>query len=325
MNKHSDMIPILQVKNLKKYFTTPRGMLHAVDDVSFTIQEGKTLGVVGESGCGKTTTGRAILRLIEPTSGSVVFNGIDITSLEKNKLRIMREKMQIIFQDPYSSLDPRMSVASIIAEPLIIHKRVSGKKELLKQVQKLMEMVELEDRLSLSYPHELDGGRRQRIGIARALALEPQFIVCDEPVSSLDVSVQAQILNLMQDLQDRLGLTYMFVTHDMAVVKHISDEIAVMYLGQIIEVSPAKDLFAHQYHPYSHALISAIPKIESKTDETMTILKGEIGSPIEPKPGCRFALRCEYCIEKCLTDTPVFKTIESGRAVACWRAEELSL
>jgi len=323
MHDRFDLEPILQVKNLKKYFHTPGGNLHAVDDISFEIQQGGTLGVVGESGCGKTTTGRAILRLIEPTSGSIVFNGTDIISLSKNKLRIMREKMQIIFQDPYSSLDPRMTVAAIIAEPLIIHRRISSKKELEKRVQKLMEMVELEDRLYSSYPHELDGGRRQRIGIARALALEPKFIVCDEPVSSLDVSVQAQILNLMQDLQDQLGLTYMFVTHDMAVVKHISDEIAVMYLGQIIERSPAKELFNHQYHPYSRALISAIPKIESKSSDTPCILKGEIGSPIEPKPGCRFAPRCEYCIDKCLNENPPLRALSPGRYVACWRAEEL--
>ncbi len=323
MHELSGAEPILQVKNLKKYFHTPRGELHAVDDVSFEIQEGRTLGVVGESGCGKTTTGRAILRLIEPTSGSILFDGMDITSMDKRRLRMIREKMQIIFQDPYSSLDPRMTVSGIIAEPLIIHRRVSSKKELARRVQKLMEMAELEDRLYSAYPHELDGGRRQRIGIARALALEPKFIVCDEPVSSLDVSVQAQILNLMQDLQDQLGLTYMFVTHDMAVVKHISDEIAVMYLGQIIEKSPAKELFRHQYHPYSRALISAIPKIEAAGTDTATILKGEIGSPIEPKPGCRFAPRCDYCIEKCLSENPPLKAVGPERYAACWRAEEI--
>jgi len=323
MHELSSATPILQVKNLKKYFHTPRGELHAVDDVSFEIQTGKTLGVVGESGCGKTTTGRAILRLIEPTSGSILFDGLNITTMDKRRLRMIREKMQIIFQDPYSSLDPRMTVSGIIAEPLIIHRRVSGKKELERRVQKLMEMVELEDRLYSAYPHELDGGRRQRIGIARALALEPKFIVCDEPVSSLDVSVQAQILNLMQDLQDQLNLTYMFVTHDMAVVKHISNEIAVMYLGQIIEKAPAKELFKHQYHPYSRALISAIPKIESAGSDTVTILRGEIGSPIEPKPGCRFAPRCEYCIEKCLSENPPPKAVGPERFAACWRAEEI--
>lgn len=323
MHELSSAEPILQVKNLKKYFHTPRGELHAVDDVSFEIQTGKTLGVVGESGCGKTTTGRAILRLIEPTSGSILFDGLNITTMDKRRLRMIREKMQIIFQDPYSSLDPRMTVSGIIAEPLIIHRRVSGKKELERRVQKLMEMVELEDRLYSAYPHELDGGRRQRIGIARALALEPKFIVCDEPVSSIDVSVQAQILNLMQDLQDQLNLTYMFVTHDMAVVKHISNEIAVMYLGQIIEKAPAKELFKHQYHPYSRALISAIPKIESAGSDTVTILRGEIGSPIEPKPGCRFAPRCEYCIEKCLSENPPPKAVGPERFAACWRAEEI--
>lgn len=325
MSERQDAAPILQVKNLKKYFHTPRGNLHAVDDVSFEILKGGTLGVVGESGCGKTTTGRAILRLIEPTGGSVVFDGMDIISLDKSKLRVMRERMQIIFQDPYSSLDPRMTVASIIGEPLVIHRRVTGRAELLRRVQELMEMVELEDRLYSSYPHELDGGRRQRIGIARALALEPKFIVCDEPVSSLDVSVQAQILNLMQDLQDRLGLTYMFVTHDMAVVKHISDEIAVMYLGQIIEKSPAKELFVRQYHPYSQALVSAIPNIDSKPTDSGIILKGEIGSPIEPKPCCRFSPRCDYCVEKCLRENPPLREVSPGRFAACWRAEELRL
>ena len=321
-NQESDTA-ILQVRNLKKYFQTPKGNLHAVDDISFDIQKGKTLGVVGESGCGKTTTGRSILRLIEPTSGSIIFDNIDIVSLSKNKLRAMREKMQIIFQDPYSSLDPRMTVADTIAEPIIIHRHFSNKKELRKRVQELMEMVELEDRLYSSYPHELDGGRRQRIGIARALALEPKFIVCDEPVSSLDVSVQAQILNLMQDLQNHLGLTYMFVTHDMAVVKHISEEIAVMYLGQIIEKSPTKELFRHQYHPYSRALIAAIPRIESSFDNTSTILRGEIGSPVNPNPGCRFAPRCEYCIEKCLNENPPLKALSPKRYASCWRAEEI--
>jgi len=315
--------PVLRVRNLKKYFSTPKGSLHAVDDVSFDIEGGRTLGVVGESGCGKTTAGRAILRLVEPTSGSVHFEGVDIVALSRSRLRSIRERMQIIFQDPYASLDSRMTVSRIIAEPLVIHGRVRGKKALERRVRELMEMVELADRLYDAYPHELDGGRRQRIGIARALALEPRFLVCDEPVSALDVSVQAQILNLMQDLQDRLGLTYMFVTHDMSVVKHISDDIAVMYLGQIVEKSPAKELFTRQFHPYTRALISAIPKIDSKGRDEEPILHGEIGSPVEPKPGCRFAPRCRYVEEKCTKADPALREIEGRRFVACWRAGEI--
>lgn len=315
--------PILQVRELRKYFDTPRGELHAVDDVSFDIEEGKTLGVVGESGCGKTTMGRATLRLVEPTSGSVVFNGIDVTKASRPRLRALREKMQIIFQDPYASLDPRMTVSRIIGEPLIIHKRVRGRKELESRVRGLMETVELADRLYGAYPHELDGGRRQRIGIARALALDPKFLVCDEPVSALDVSVRAQILNLMQDLQDKLGLTYMFITHDMSVVKHISDNIMVMYLGQVVEMSPSKELFKKQLHPYTKALISAIPLIDPGLEGEQIILKGEIGSPIDPKPGCRFAPRCPHADERCEKRDPVLRELENRRFVACWKAEAL--
>ena len=323
MSERAEREPILAVRNLKKYFHTPKGSLHAVDDVSFDIAEGETLGVVGESGCGKTTTGRAILRLLEPTSGEVRFNGVDVLRAGPSRLRSLRERMQIIFQDPYASLNPRMTVSKIIGEPLVIHRRVGGRKELESRVRKLMETVELADRLYGAYPHELDGGRRQRIGVARALALEPKFVVCDEPVSALDVSVQAQILNLMQDLQDRLGLTYMFVTHDMSVVKHISDDIAVMYLGQIVEMSPAKELFKKQVHPYTRALISAIPAIDPAERRDQIILKGEIGSPIEPKPGCRFAPRCPFAEERCAISDPPLREIESRRFVACRRAEEI--
>jgi peptide/nickel transport system ATP-binding protein len=314
---------LLRVQGLKKYFSTPRGELHAVDNVSFDIEEGKTLGVVGESGCGKTTTGRTILRLVEPTAGTVTFQGLDVTKASPARMRALREQMQIIFQDPYASIDPRMTVASIIGEPLIIHRRVHGKRELESRVRRLMETVELADRLYGAYPHELDGGRRQRIGVARALALEPKFVVCDEPVSALDVSVQAQILNLMQDLQDRLGLTYMFVTHDMSVVKHISDDIAVMYLGQIVEKAPSSQLFARQWHPYTKALISAIPKIDPENPGEQIILKGEIGSPIDPKPGCRFAVRCPHAREECMRADPPLREIEPRRWVACFRAEEV--
>jgi len=314
---------ILEVRGLKKYFSTHRGDLHAVDDVSFDIREGETLGIVGESGCGKTTTGRAILRLVEPTAGTVRFDGRDVTAASAQEMRRLRERMQIIFQDPYASLNPRMTVSRIIGEPLIIHRRVADKKELERRVRALMEEVELSDRLYGAYPHELDGGRRQRIGIARALALEPKFLVCDEPVSALDVSVQAQILNLMQDLQDRLGLTYMFVTHDMSVVKHISDEIAVMYLGQIVERAPARELFRRQRHPYTRALVAAIPALEPGGFRDEAVLRGELSSPIDPKPGCRFAPRCPHVREACRAADPPLREIDPGRHVACIRAEEI--
>jgi len=316
--------PILRVRNLKKYFNTPKGELRAVDNLSFDIDEGKTLGMVGESGCGKTTTGRAILRLTEPTSGTVVFQDIDVTKADRSRMRALREQMQIIFQDPYASLDPRMTVSRIIGEPLIIHRRVSGRKELESRVHRLMETVELADRLYDASPHELDGGRRQRIGVARALALEPKFLVCDEPVSALDVSVQAQILNLMQDLQDKLGLTYLFVTHDMSVVKHISNDIVVMYLGQIVEMAPSKALFARQTHPYTKALMSAIPRLDPDAASEQILLKGEIGSPIDPEPGCRFAPRCPYAVDACMIADPPLRELELGRLVACIRAEELA-
>jgi peptide/nickel transport system ATP-binding protein len=315
---------LLTVEHVKKYFATARGLLHAVDDVSFEIERGRTLGLVGESGCGKTTIGRVILRLLEPTAGRVLFDGTDVFAARAGTLHGLRERMQIIFQDPYASLDPRMSVARIIGEPLVIHRRAAGKRDLERRVRGLMEVVELSDRLYGAYPHELDGGRRQRIGIARAMALEPAFIVCDEPVSALDVSVQAQILNLMQDLQERLGLTYMFVTHDMSVVKHISDEIAVMYLGQLVEKAPARALFERQLHPYTRALISAIPVMDPRLRREQIILKGEIGSPVEPRPGCRFGARCPYVQDRCLAADPPLRELEPLRFVACFRAEELA-
>jgi peptide/nickel transport system ATP-binding protein len=315
---------ILEVQGLKKYFSTYKGELHAVDDVSFDIYEGETLGLVGESGCGKTTAGRTILRLLEPTAGSVRFDGREITGLPASEMRALRGSMQIIFQDPYASLNPRMSVGQIIGEPLIIHKKTTGKKDLEKKVRELMGVVEMADRLYNAYPHELDGGRRQRIGIARALALEPKFLVCDEPVSALDVSVQAQILNLMQDLQDKLALTYMFVTHDMSVVRHISDDIAVMYLGQVVERSPSRELFVRQYHPYTKALIAAIPLLKPGEADNEAILKGELASPIEPKPGCRVAPRCPYAQDACLAGDPPLREISARRFSACFRAEELS-
>lgn len=308
---------ILEVKNLKKYFATPKGMLHAVDDVTFTIEEGKTLGVVGESGCGKSTTGRAILRLHEPTSGEVIFNGEDILKKDANEMRLLRRQMQLIFQDPYASLDPRNTVSEIIGEPLKLQKIIPDKAKRMEKVYELMETVGLAERLVNTYPHELDGGRRQRIGIARALAMEPKFIVCDEPVSALDVSIQAQILNLMQDLQEQMGLTYMFITHDLSVVHHFADDIAVMYLGQLIEKAPSGQLFDKPTHPYTQALLSAIPVPSLNKKRERILLKGEITSPINPKPGCRFAARCPYATDRCRSEEPKLKEIEPNHFVAC--------
>ena len=308
---------ILEVKNLKKYFKTPKGMLHAVDDVNFTIEEGKTLGVVGESGCGKSTTGRAILRLHEPTSGEVIFNGENILTKNADEMRLLRRQMQLIFQDPYASLDPRNTVSEIIGEPLKLQKLIPNKNERLDKVYELMETVGLAERLVNTYPHELDGGRRQRIGIARALAMEPKFIVCDEPVSALDVSIQAQILNLMQDLQEKMGLTYMFITHDLSVVHHFADDIAVMYLGQLIEKAPSGMLFDKPTHPYTQALLSAIPVPSLNKKRERILLKGEITSPINPKPGCRFAARCPYATDRCRSEEPKLREIEPHHFVAC--------
>ncbi|MBZ4664361.1 MAG: transporter ATP-binding protein [Caloramator sp.] len=312
---------LLEVKNLKKYFKVKDGFLHAVDNVNFSINRGETLGVVGESGCGKSTTGRVVLRLIEATDGEIIFEGKDIRKFNKNQLRDLRKEMQIVFQDPYASLNPRMTVSEIIAEPLKIHKLVKSKKELDERVSELMETVGLAERLYNTYPHELDGGRRQRIGIARALALNPKFIVCDEPVSALDVSIQAQILNLMQDLQEELGLTYMFITHDLSVVKHISDNIAVMYLGQVVELASSKELFKNPVHPYTKALLSAIPVPSIKHKRERIILKGEITSPINPPAGCRFAKRCWMAQDRCFKETPELKNIGNEHFVACHLVE----
>ena len=314
---------ILEVKNLKKYFKTPNGMLHAVDDVSFTIEKGKTLGVVGESGCGKTTTGRTILRLVEPTSGQIIFDGTDITALSKEEMRKKRGDMQLIFQDPFSSLDPRKTIRQTIAEPIIYNKILTNKKAIEERVLELMETVGLAERLINAYPHELDGGRRQRVGIARALAMNPKFIVCDEPVSALDVSIQAQILNLLDELQDKLGLTYMFITHDLAVVNHFADDIAVMYLGQLVEKAPAEELFANPMHPYTKALLSAIPVPDTHKKIQRTVLKGEITSPINPKDECRFAKRCLYASDECHAKTPELVEVKPGHFVACCKCGNL--
>ena len=311
----------LEVKNLKKYFNTPKGLLHAVDNVNFRIYEGKTLGVVGESGCGKSTLGRVILHLLDSTDGQILFEGEDVTHVDKAKLRALREKMQIIFQDPYSSLNPRMSVSEIIMEPLQLKGGMSHA-EMYEKTKKLMDTVGLAARLENAYPHELDGGRRQRIGIARALALNPRFIVCDEPVSALDVSIQAQVLNLMLDLQEERNLTYLFITHDLSVVKYFSDDIMVMYLGQVVEKAPSNELFARPYHPYTKALLSAIPVPDVHAPRNRILLKGEITSPINPQPGCRFAARCPYATLECSKEQEL-REILPNHYVACHRAEEL--
>ena len=315
---------ILRVEHLKKYFTTPKGTLHAVDDVNFSIRTGETLGVVGESGCGKSTMGRAILRLHEPTSGKVYFEGRDILGYNKKQLKDLRKDMQIIFQDPFASLNPRMTVSEAIIEPLLVQGiyKPNDKAAITQQVEKIMNLVGLAKRLVNTYPHELDGGRRQRIGIARALAVNPKFIVCDEPVSALDVSIQAQILNLMQDLQEELNLTYMFITHDLSVVRHFSNDIVVMYLGQMVESAPAKALFKNPMHPYTKALLSAIPVPDPDFKMERIPLKGELTSPINPEPGCRFAKRCPYATEGCTSNEMTLKEMEPGHFVSCRMVQE---
>ena len=316
---------LLEVKNIKKYFHTKKGLLHAVDDVSFTINKGETLGVVGESGCGKSTTGRVVLRLLEATAGEIYFEGENILEYSHDKMREMRKQMQIVFQDPFASLNPRLSVSEIIAEPLIVHKVFPNRQEMFLRIKELMETVGLAERLVNTYPHELDGGRRQRIGIARALALNPKFIVQDEPVSALDVSIQAQILNLMADLQDEFGLTYMFISHDLSVVKHVSDHIAVMYLGQVVELSDYKTIFEKPMHPYSQALLSAIPVPKLHSAQNRIILEGDVPSPINPPDGCRFYGRCRYREDICKNSTPPLLEIEPGHQVACHFAGKVGL
>ena len=315
------MVPVIEVKGLKKYFPTPRGLLHAVDDVTLTIERGKTLGVVGESGCGKSTLGRTIIHLQESTGGQIFLEGKDITHVRGKELREARERMQIIFQDPYSSLDPRQTVDATIREPLVVSKRYK-KNEIDDATAALMEYVGIDARLRMSYPHELDGGRRQRVGIARALALNPDFVVCDEPVSALDVSIQAQVLNLLKKLQQDRGLTYMFATHDMSVVRHISDDICVMYLGQVVEKCPSRELFKNPLHPYTKALLSAIPSVDIHHPNKREILKGEITSPIDPKPGCRFAARCPFATEACPPPQKP-EAVSTRHLVRCCRVHEL--
>ena len=318
MNQMNQELPLIETVHLKKYFDTGSGLLHAVDDVNLAIQPRKTLGVVGESGCGKSTLGRTILRLTPATEGKILYNGKDILTYNPHQLRQLRREMQIIFQDPYSSLNPRMTVSELIAEPLVVNKVMKNRNQLKERVKELMETVGLAARLENAYPHELDGGRRQRIGVARALSVNPKFIVCDEPVSALDVSIQAQILNLLMDLQDDMGLTYMFITHDLSVVRHRSDEIAVMYLGQCVERCGSKELFDNPLHPYTKALLDAIqvPDI-SLRGKKKTVIRGEVTSPIDPEPGCRFAARCPHAADACRGSQIPLREVSPGHYAAC--------
>lgn len=315
---------LLEVRNLKKYYKTSHGMLHAVDDISFTLEKGRTLGLVGESGCGKSTTGRAILRLIEPTSGEVFFDGVNVTKLNGRGMRKLREDMQIIFQDPFSSLDPKKTLSQLISEPIKESGIIKNRAKIEKRVLELLDTVGLSTRLINSYPHELDGGRRQRIGIARALAMEPKLIICDEPVSALDVSIQAQILNLLEELQENNGVSYIFITHDLSVVNHFSDDIAVMYLGQIVEKASAEELFTNPIHPYTRALLSAIPIPDLSARKNRIILKGEIVSPVNLPDECRFCKRCYEASEECFKGVPSQREIKPGHFVACFHGSAAS-
>lgn len=321
---------LVQVKNLKKYFPIQRGILlqrqvgliKAVDDVSFDIYRGETLGLVGETGCGKTTVGRTILRLYEPTSGSIIFDGVDLATLEDKEMRRMRRRMQMIFQDPYASLNPRMTVGSIIASPLEVHHFASGKQK-RERVQELLQLVGLNPEFVNRYPHEFSGGQRQRIGIARALALNPDLIICDEPISSLDVSIQAQIVNLLEELQEQLGLTYLFIAHDLSMVRHISDRMAVMYLGKIVELADRDEIYLHPLHPYTQALMSAVPlpDPDASLRRERIILEGDIPSPANPPPGCNFHTRCRYAEDICSAQDAEFREIKANHFVACHFAE----
>lgn len=314
---------LLEINDLKKYFKVPSGINHAVDGVSFKVEKGETIGVVGESGCGKSTLGRTIIRLQEATSGKIILNGEDITHVKGKQLKRVRENMQIVFQDPYSSLNPRIRIESAIKEPMKNSGRYKDKATLQEAADQLMDLVGIDERLRQSYPHELDGGRRQRVGIARALALNPEFIVCDEPVSALDVSIQAQVLNLLMDLQEKTGVAYMFVTHDLSVVRHISNNICVMYLGQMVEKAPTTELFSHTLHPYTKSLLSAIPSVDIDHPMQRIELKGEITSPINPAPGCRFATRCIYATEACKQPQKLTE-VTKGHFVSCCRVQEIN-
>lgn len=312
---------LVETRGLKKYFNTPRGLLHAVDDVNISINYGETLGVVGESGCGKSTLGRTILRLLDATEGEVLYNGENILKYNKHQMKAIHQQMQMIFQDPFSSLNPRLSIGDIVAEPMRVLRNVTGKQNIHQKVLEIMDVCGLPARYMNIYPHELDGGRRQRVGLARALAVDPKFIVCDEPVSALDVSIQAQILNLMMDLQDSKQLAYMFITHDLCVVRHISNYIAVMYLGQVVEYAPRNELFKLQAHPYTQALLSAIPTPDlANRNRERHLLQGEVANPINPKPGCRFAPRCKYATPKC-SEPQTLREIAPNHYVRCMLAK----
>lgn len=312
---------LLKVTDLKKYFDTPKGKLHAVDGVSFSVEAGKTLGMVGESGCGKSTIGRCVLKLINPTGGRIEFNGVDITGYSPRQMRKLRVDMQMIFQDPFSSLDPRKNVMQLISEPMREHRLIRGNRAIEKKTLELMDIVGIASRLLNTYPHELDGGRRQRIGIARALALNPKLIVCDEPVSALDVSIQAQILNLLRNLQKEMGLTYIFITHDLSVVKYFSDDITVMYLGKMVEKASADELFANPLHPYTRALLAALPiPMVGKEKKERQLIRGEITSPVNLPDECRFYKRCEMGREECLKGNPPLVEVSPNHFVACVRA-----
>lgn len=309
--------PLVETRNLKKYFKTGSGVLHAVEDVNLKIMPGKTLGVVGESGCGKSTLGRTILRLQPATAGEVLYNGENILKYRGKDMQKIHLNMQMVFQDPYSSLDPRMSVHNLIAEPVQVCGLLKSKAEINEHVRAIMDMCGLPADQANLYPHELDGGLRQRVGLARAMAVSPKFIVCDEPVSALDVSIQAQILNLLMDLQEQRGLSYMFITHDLCVVKHISDEIMVMYMGQVVEHAKTAELFSNPVHPYTKALLHAVPTIDlSRRNRERHVLHGEVSSPINPAPGCRFAPRCPYATEKCRGNV-CLKEVGPDHFVAC--------
>lgn len=315
--------PLLQVQNLKKYFDIQdKGKLHAVDDISFDIKPNETLGLVGESGCGKSTVGNVLSKLLPETGGEILFEGRSLTRANKKEMESLRQKIQMIFQDPYSSLNPKKSVYSILAQPYKLYHMASGK-ALDHKVRELAEMVGLEEYVLEKFPHELDGGKRQLTGIARALALDPRFIVCDEPVSALDVSVQATIINLLIDMQKQHGYSYLFISHDLSVVRHISNRVAVMYLGQIVEIAETAEIFGNTLHPYSVALLSAVPKIEFGQKTQRIVLTGDVPSPMNPKPGCRFAARCWMARDNCRQDTPVLETAQPGHRVACHYWKEM--
>lgn len=312
--------PLVQIRDLKKYFDVGKGKtLKAVSGISFDIKQGETVGVVGESGCGKSTAGRTILRLYEPTDGTVNFNGTNIYTLSGSKMKALRRDMQMIFQDPYASLNPRMTITDIIGEALDIHKLAGSKAERKKRVEELLDLVGLNPDHATRYPHEFSGGQRQRIGIARALAVNPKFIICDEPISALDVSIQAQVVNLLQELQNKMGLTYLFIAHDLSMVKHISDRVAVMYLGKVVELAPSEELYDNPTHPYTKALLSAIPipdpDVESKRERI--VLSGDLPSPIDPPSGCRFRTRCPLASEKCAKEEPPLVETRNGHLAAC--------